>query len=160
MASVMTPVENDQSFGLTTFLAGTTRAWGIFEDRFGRLRRRFDVEMNGQWQGDVFRLDERFAYDDGRIEHRTWLVKPVSADRFEATCDDCVGKALGSSSAGMIRMSYAFRLRLPSRVVTVDFDDRIYRMTERTAVNRATVSKWGVKLGELSLFFEKPSLVP
>jgi hypothetical protein len=35
----------------------------------------------------------------------------------------------------------------------VDFDDRIYRMGEGRAVNRATMSKWGIKLGELSLFF-------
>ena len=155
MANDMTLIDAEARFELTTFLAGSTRAWGIFEDRFGRLRRRFDVKMQGHWQDGVFRLDERFAYDDGRIENRTWLVNPVSADRFEATCDDCVGKAAGTCSAGMIRMSYAFRLRLPSRVVTVDFDDRIYRINASTAVNRATVRKWGIRLGELSLFIEK-----
>ena len=160
MANDMTPINSDPRFELTTFLAGSTRAWGIFEDRFGRLRRRFDVEMYGQWQNDVFRLDERFAYDDGRVENRTWLVTPVSAERFEATSDDCVGKASGTCLPGMIQMFYAFRLKLPARVLTVDFDDRIYRISARTAVNRATVSKWGVRLGELSLFFEKQASVP
>jgi len=37
----------------------------------------------------------------------------------------------------------------------VAFDDRLYRVGDRIAVNRATMSKWGVKLGELSLFFQR-----
>ena len=65
-------------FELTTFLDGRTKAWGMFEDRFGRLRRRFEVDMHGRWQEGVFLLDERFVYDDGRVEQRTWLVKPLS----------------------------------------------------------------------------------
>jgi hypothetical protein len=158
LANDMTPIEQVPRFELTTFLDGRTRAWGIFEDRFGRLRRRFGVEMTGQWQDETFRLDERFTYDDGRTELRTWLVKTVSPGRFEATCADCIGVASGVCSADMVKMTYAFRLRLPSRVLAVNFDDRLYRMSATTAVNRATVRKWGIKIGELSLFFEKPAL--
>ena len=95
VANDMPPINDGALFELTTFLAGRTRAWGIFEDRFGRLRRRFDVDMDGRWQEGVFRLDERFVYDDGRIENRTWLVRQLSEGRFEATCDDCVGVAAG-----------------------------------------------------------------
>jgi hypothetical protein len=146
---------SEPRFELPSFLTGTTKAWGIFEDRFGRLRLRFDVKMKGSWLDGVFKLDERFAYDDGRVEHRVWLVKHVSADRFEATCDDCVGVASGTYSEGQIHMSYTFRLRLPSRVVNVDIDDRLYRINAHTAVNRSTVRKWGIRIGEISLFFER-----
>ena len=145
----------DEMFELTTFLDGYTKAWGVFEDRFGRMRRRFEVDMHGGWRDGVFVLDERFAYDDGRVENRSWHVKPLSDGRFEATCPDCVGAASGACTRDTIRMSYAFRLRLPSRVVTLNFEDRLYRMSARTAVNRATMRKWGVRLGELSLFFER-----
>lgn len=155
MPNDMTPSDDGARFELTSFLDGQTKAWGVFEDRFGRLRRRFEVAMHGSWQGNVFVLDERFVYDNGRVEQRTWLVKPLPAGRFEATCADCVGVARGESSRDTIHMSYAFRLRLSSRVLTVDFKDRLYRISERMAVNRATVSKWGVRLGELSLFFER-----
>ena len=72
-------------FELTSFLDGKTRAWGVFEDRFGRLRRRFDVEMNGAWRGTNFVLDERFVYDDGRSEMRQWVVKPMPGGHFRAT---------------------------------------------------------------------------
>lgn len=147
-------------FELTSFLAGKTRAWGIFEDRFGRLRRRLEVEMEGRWDGDKFVLDERFTYDTGEVEIRRWLVEPAGEGRFRATCPDCVGEAVGQCDEDSIRMSYRFRLKLESRDVVVSFEDRIYRMNNDHAVNRATMTKWGVKLGELALFFERAPLRP
>lgn len=142
-------------FELTTFLHGRTRAWGIFEDRFGRLRRRFEVAMVGTWSSGVFVLDEQFIYDDGRIEHRVWRVTPLSDGRFSATCDDCIGVAIGQCTTDSVEMTYKFRLRLPSRTLVVDFVDRLYKINGTSAVNRATVRKWGFKIGDLSLFFLK-----
>jgi len=147
------PVESH--FELTKFLEGRTYAWGIFEDRFGRLRRKFSVEMNGRWQDGVFFLDEKFLYDTGEEETRTWQVTAPSSDSFTATCPDCVGTAVGHCDADSIRMSYRFRLTIQNRAFVVDFDDRIYRMGDGIAVNRARMSKWGIRLGELSLFFRK-----
>ena len=155
MANDSSPAPVRVRFELTSFLAGKTRAWGIFEDRFGRLRQRFDIEMVGTWQDTKFRLNEQFRYEDGRVEFRTWWVTPGTAGAFRAECDDCVGGARGACTNDMVHMSYAFRLKLPSRSLVVDFDDRLYRISETTAVNRVTMRKWGVKLGELSLFFTR-----
>jgi Protein of unknown function (DUF3833) len=154
MAQDMTTAVSSR-FELTSFLEGRTSAWGIFEDRFGKLRRRFSVEMNGRWKGSAFHLDECFIYDTGERELRTWIVTPLGDGRFTATCPDCVGRASGECDDQSIRMRYRFRLRLGGRTINVSFDDRIYRMCEDIAVNRATMSKWGVKLGELSLFFRR-----
>lgn len=148
-------VDTAQLFELTTFLEGPTRAWGIFEDRFGRVRRRLTVDMFGRWVDGVFVLDERFEYDGDAVERRTWRVVPLGGGRFRATCPDCVGEAIGECSASAIHMSYRFLLKLERREITVAFDDRIYRMGDTIAVNRATMSKWGFKLGELSLFFQR-----
>ncbi len=154
MAPVMT-TRPQTLFELTTFLEGRTTAWGIFEDRFGRLRRRFSVEMHGAWQGGVFQLNERFVYDTGEAEVRTWIVTPRGSGRFTATCPDCIGVAVGECDDDRIRMRYRFRLQLSGSVMIVTFDDRIYRMGDDIAVNRAVMSKWGIKLGALSLFFHR-----
>lgn len=142
-------------FELTAFLEGRTRAWGVFEDRFGRVRRRLAVDMTGRWDSGVFVLDERFEYDGDAVETRTWRIVPLEAGRFRASCADCVGDAMGECSADSVRMSYRFRLKLESREIVVAFDDRLYRVRDTIAVNRATMSKWGIKLGELSLFFQR-----
>jgi Protein of unknown function (DUF3833) len=149
------PTPDMVPFDLTTFLFGTSTARGVFEDRFGRLRRRFDVKLHGSWQDGVFKLEEQFVYDDGSVEQRVWWVKPVAADRFEARCDDCIGVAAGTCTTDIIRMSYLFRLRLPSRVIAATIDDRFYRVTAQTAINRATVRKWGIRIGEITLVFER-----
>ena len=142
-------------FEITSFLEGRTTAFGVFEDRFGTLRRRFWVEMVGRWQDGVFHLDETFTYDTGDTELRTWRVVPQQDGRFTATCLDCVGEAHGECSADSIRMRYRFRLKFSNREMVVSFHDRIYRMGDDVAVNRATMSKWGVRLGELSLIFRR-----
>jgi hypothetical protein len=142
-------------FELTSFLEGRTFAWGIFEDRFGHVRRRFTVEMVGRWQERVFHLDERFTYDDGSLETRVWRIEPSGEGRFTASCADCVGIAQGECSADAIRMAYTFRLKVDGRELHVTFDDRIYRVGEHVAVNRAIMRKWGVRLGEVSLFFQR-----
>lgn len=158
MANDMSPDRPPDRFELTTYLEGRTRAWGIFEDRFGHLRRRFSVEMTGHWHDRVFLLDEHFHYDSGETERRTWRIVPGEDGRFTATCEDCLGEATGAAGRDSVRMSYKLRLKMGARELIVDFDDRIYRMGDTIAMNRATMSKWGVRLGEVSLFFEREGL--
>ena len=147
-----------QMFDLPRFLEGQTHAWGVFQDRFGRVRNRFTVEMEGRWEGTRFQLNEAFAYDDGRSETRVWSVTAAVDGQFEASCADCIGRAKGRLEAGFSRMSYTFRLKLPSRTLDVTFDDRIFPMSADTAVNRAIMRKWGIKLGELWVFFQRGPL--
>ncbi|XLM23053.1 DUF3833 domain-containing protein, partial [Chromobacterium piscinae] len=47
------------------FFLGKTEAWGMFQDRQGRLVKRFTVAMDGERQGDEIVLNERFQYSDG-----------------------------------------------------------------------------------------------
>jgi hypothetical protein len=157
MTQDMLPADMPERFELTQFLNGRTTAWGIMEDRFGAIRARFTVSMHGYWEGNSFILDEAFSYDAGYTETRRWRVAPHEGGRFSASCDDCVGQASGESSKDTIRMFYRFRLKLSTREVVVSFNDRIYRMSHDTAINRTTISKWGVRLGELSIFFKRES---
>ena len=40
------------------YFAGETQAWGLFEDRFGTIRRQFSVDIVGTWDGEFLTLDE------------------------------------------------------------------------------------------------------
>lgn len=142
-------------FDLTRFLAGRMRAWGVFEDRAGRSRRRFVVDLDGRRDGSRFILDERFEFDDGVIEERRWVFLVESDGSFTATSPDVVGMAQGRSSAGEARMRYVFRLQVSGRSINVEFDDRFYRIDDDRAINRATISKFGVRLGELTILFDR-----
>ena len=70
---------------LEEFFAGQSVAYGIFEDRFGNLRRQFRVNLSGDLDGNRLVLDEEFLYDDGERANRTWTI-----DRLESA-DCCKG---------------------------------------------------------------------
>ena len=151
------PASDDKSdpFDLTQFLLGRTRAYGLFQDRFGRVRRRFVVTIDGAWDGDSFRLDESFAYDDGVTEQRCWRLTGVRDGQFTATTDDCIGVARGQAWAHETRLRYKMRLNTGKRRITVDFDDRIFEVAPHLAINRAIVRKWGIRVGDVSIVFER-----
>ncbi|MFZ4806279.1 MAG: DUF3833 family protein [Hyphomicrobiaceae bacterium] len=154
MANDMTPFVHG-SFDLTRFLEGPVTAWGVFQDRFGRVRKRFSVQMVGRWSGPSFIIDERFVYDDSTEERRVWSLEPRGPGRFVARSAACIGEARGHSTSDQATMRYKFRLELKNGPLTVDFDDRIFRIDDYRAINRATIRKWGVRLGELTLWFER-----
>ena len=60
---------------LAEFFRGDSIAYGIFEDRFGNLRRQFRVNMTGTVEGDTLTLAEDFLYDDGERAERTWVIR-------------------------------------------------------------------------------------
>jgi hypothetical protein len=152
----ITAGQHDDLFDLTRFFQGHTRAHGVFENRKGQVRRRFTAEITGTWEGTTFRMDETFRYDDGRLEERTWFVDQLVGDRFTARCADLVGNARGVSTSDGSHMTYTFRLVLKSgHRISVDFDDRMYRVHDDLLLNRATVRKWGFRVGELYITFER-----
>lgn len=140
------------------YFLGETRAWGLFQDRFGTVRREFSVDIEGRMEGDVLVLDEAFLYADGERDQRTWHIRPLADGRYEGEADDIVGTATGRREGKAMRWSYLFDLPIGERTWRVSFDDWMFLQDEAVMINRATVSKWGLTLGEVYIFFKKPEL--
>ena len=155
MAEHIPAGEGGPALDITEFFLGRTKAYGLFEDRFGRPRRSFNVVIDGAWDGEIFVLREDFLYDDGSRERRQWRIAPQGGGDFTATAPDCVGVSYGKAGPGRWRMRYAFMLRLKKRLVAVSFDDQVYKVDGRLAINRATASKWGVRLGQVLIVYER-----
>jgi hypothetical protein len=66
-----------------------------------------------------------------------------------------VGEASGQVSGNAFRWGYTLALPVDGRVWNVEFDDWMYLMDDRVMLNKATMSKWGVKLGEVTLSFTR-----
>lgn len=137
------------------YFLGKTRAWGIFQDRFGKVRRQMVVDIDGRVEGDTLILDESFRYSDGETEQRTWRLTKVAPDRYEGTANGVVGTAVARIAGQAMNLVYDFDLKVGESVWRVHFDDWIWQQDDDVLVNRTTVSKWGFTLGEVSLFFQK-----
>lgn len=143
-------------FRLERYFDGRVLAWGWFEDRFGKVQRQFFVEIDGQWDGQQLILDEAFEYSDGETEHRTWTITPDGQGGYLGHAADIVGTAQGQSAGNALNWRYSMDLKVGDRHWRVHFNDWMLLQPGGVLLNRATVSKWGLTLGEVRLFFLKP----
>ena len=135
------------------YFAQRLEAYGVFVDRFGAIRRQFNVEVKGTRTSDGFILDEDFLYDDGERETRRWIVTALGDGRYRGECADVIGTATGKCTDNMLSWRYDFRLAMYGRKVAVRFDDVMVLQAGGVMVNRAMVSKAGFRLGEVLLTF-------
>lgn len=147
---------NKPELVLEDYFNGKTRAWGLFHDRFGNLKRSFEVDINGVLDGNTLILDEKFTYDDGEKESRIWTIKILENNKYSGTADDVVGEAIGESSGNALHWKYKLNLKVKNSIVQVDFDDWMFLQEEGVLINRAEVKKWGLNLGVVTITFVKP----
>ena len=140
---------------LDRYFNGRIRAHGIFQKRGGEVVRRFTVVMDCHWEGNQGVLDEAFTYSDGSTERRIWRLTKHTDGRYTGTAGDVVGEAQGQTSGNAFRWNYTLRLPVDGKEYEVQFDDWMFLVDDRVLLNRATMSKFGVTLGEVLLSFTK-----
>lgn len=140
---------------LKTYFNGTIDAWGMFQDRSGKVVKRFTVLMKCSWQGNQGVLDEDFSYSDGTKEKRIWRLTETAPGSYIGKADDVVGQAIGQAAGNALNWRYVLALPVDGKVYNVDFDDWMYLIDEKVMINRAVMSKFGFKLGEVLLSFTK-----
>ncbi|MBX3653828.1 MAG: DUF3833 domain-containing protein [Ramlibacter sp.] len=140
---------------LRGYFNGTLDAWGVFTDRSGKVVKRFTVVMTCSWQGDQGVLDEDFLYSDGSRQRRVWRLTRLADGHYIGRADDVVGQALGQARGNALRWEYTLALPVDGQTYHVQFDDWMYLMTDRVMLNKAVMSKYGFKLGEVTLSFTK-----
>lgn len=140
---------------LQTYFNGSIDAWGLFQDRNGKVVKRFTVVMECHWEGDTGTLDEAFVYSDGTKQRRVWTLRKTGPNTFSGTAPDVIGEAKGSVAGNALRWNYVLALPVDGTVYHVNFDDWMFQMDDRVMMNRATMSKFGFTLGEVILSFRK-----
>ena len=140
---------------LEDYFEGQTRAWGIFEDRFGNLRRQFTVDIEGTWDGEQLTLVEDFVFADGEEDQRIWRIRKIDDHNYEGRADDVVGVANGRAYGNALNWQYRMLLRVGGSEWNVGFDDWMFLQEDGVLINRASVSKLGFEIGRVTLFFKK-----
>ena len=149
--------ESEPKLSLFDYFKGKTSAWGIFEDRFGNVRRQFQVDIEGRINGNEMTLDERFYYNDGEKDQRIWRIRKTGDQTFEGEADDVIGTAKGEVQGNALNWTYDLNLKVGDSSYKVHFDDWMFLQSGGVMINRARLSKWGFDIGEVTLFFMKPA---
>lgn len=144
---------------LSEYFNGTIDAYGIFTDRSGEVKKRFTVLLVAQWKvidgKKVGTLDESFEYSDGTKQKRIWTLTETAPGKYIGRADDVVGDALGESAGNALNWTYTLALPVDGAIYHVQFNDWMYLVTPKVMLNKATMSKFGIDLGEVTLSFYK-----
>ena len=147
--------DTEPEIKIEKYFEGQVKAWGILQDRKGRVTRQFEANMIGKFENNILTLEEDFFWKDGETQRRVWKIKKIDEHNYIGTAPDVVGEAKGVSYGSAFKFEYNLMIPFKGKNIKIRFDDWIFKQDEKVAINRATLSKFGLKVGELTVFFEK-----
>jgi hypothetical protein len=79
-----------------------------------------------------------------------------TGDGFTGRCEDATGVAHGRFLVGCATLESELMLRVGGRKLALRFEDVFYDAGGGAVLNRSSVSKWGIRLGQVLILFRKP----
>ena len=154
---VSTYAQEKPALKLEQYFGGKLLGHGVFMDRGGEVKRRFVVAITGTVTegGNTIVLDEQFTWSDGVKDARVWTLKKQTNGEWHGTAADVVGFATGKVAGNALNWRYVLALPVDGKVYNVDFDDWMYLVDDKVMINKAVMSKFGFRLGEVLISFTK-----
>ena len=137
------------------YFLGDVKAWGILQNRSGKVIKQFTADLNGKWDGSILILDEKFNWSNGEVQTRQWKIIKKNEHYYEGTAEDVVGTAKGYSYGPVFKFEYVLLAPWKSREIKIKFDDWIFKQDDKIAINKANMTKFGIKVAELTVMFVK-----
>lgn len=145
----------EKSFDIKEYFNGDVTAWGIIQSYTHKVERRFCVEIIGSWQGNKGTLAETFYFDDGEISYRNWQLTQQPEGHYLGTAEDVTGVAIGKHQGFTFQLQYTLQLPLAGKTYEMTMDDWMYQLDDHRVMNKTSMSKFGIKVAEITLFFNK-----
>jgi Protein of unknown function (DUF3833) len=138
-------------------LLGDTTARGKFSAING-VNRAFTAYLTGTRTGDTFTLAERFEYDDGEKDQKTWVLTLKPDGTYTGTREDVVGTARGWQDGKAFRLEYDVILPNEdgSPGMQVHFQDVMVLKSDGAVLNNASVGFWGFQVAGVELEIKRP----
>ena len=138
------------------FFSGQIDGYGMFQGRSGEVKKRFTVDIDATHEGDnVIVLDEKFNWADGTKSQRIWRLTQQADGSWTGTAGDVIGTATGEVVGNAFHWQYVLDLPVNDKNYKVNFDDWMYLIDKDVMLNRAVMSKFGVKLGSVTLSMQR-----
>lgn len=148
-------LKNSPILKMEEFFNGNVEAWGIIQDRKGNMTRSFKVSMKGDFSGGAGKIYEEFLFSDGEAKTRTWVVNKNSEGSYQGKADDILEGASGKTYGNSLNWEYEMDLEVDGSTYRVRFDDWMWQIDNKVIFNRSYIKKFGIVVGELSLFMKK-----
>ena len=140
---------------LEEFFDGELFAYGIVQNRFGKVQKRFTVDMVANWEGNVGILEEDFYYADGTTDRRVWRLVKEGNGVYSGTASDVSSDAIGATQGFAFQWGYTLDVPIDGKTWSFKLNDWMYLVDKKRLVNRAEMKKFGFVVGEITLVIEK-----
>ncbi len=140
---------------LSQFFQGKSHAYGVMHNWQGQQQLHFTAELCGQWQQNRGDLYEIFQFSDGRIDKRHWQLTVADDGSVTGTAEDVVGQAQGKLAGNTLYWHYTLRIPSEDDYIDVEVKDWLYLVSSAQLINRSTLHKFGLQVGELTLGIEQ-----
>ena len=140
---------------IRNYFRGNLEAYGILQDRSGKVIKTFTVKMKGTWKGNDGKLEEDFVFSDGKTDHRVWDLKVFDDNNFTGKAGDVVGIAKGEQYGNAMRMNYTLTIPYENRKINVNIDDWMFLIDNDSLINISQLKKFGFKVATLTIGFKK-----
>ena len=144
---------------LDKFFNGHLVAYGMVQDFRGKVIRRFRAEINASWQDGEGVLDEQFFFNDGEQQTRCWRLTKTG-NQYTGTAGYVGGQASGTTEGNALNWQYVLEIPVNGKVRHIKLNDWLYLVDENNLINRATMSKFGIPVGEITLYIRRESDQP
>lgn len=137
------------------FFKGDLTAKGVVKNRSGKVIRHFTATIKASWQNNIGTLDEKFIFNDGEVQYRTWTLTPTTNNKFVAIAGDVVGTGIGEYSGNAINLGYVLAIKYKSSTINVKVNDWMWLVDDKTVINESTLTKFGFQVGSVQLVINK-----
>ena len=144
---------------LERYFEGRSEGWGVMQSRFGTLLQQFQIEADGRFDAatQTLHLTETYRFDDGHVDELRWTIRQVETGRYEGVEPKLDGKANGRQAGNAFHWVYSRDVpQADGSERRLGFDDWFWLQPGNVLISRASVTKFGVEIGSLSVFYRKP----
>ena len=149
-------MNREPQFIIEEFFQGKVKAWGLIQDRKGKVLTRFEADIDASWEGNNGILDETFKYlESGEQQKRIWNITKVDELNYTGTAGDIIGIANGKQFGNAVNWVYSMDVPVGNKTVRLKFDDWLWSMDDKVAINRSYLKKFGFTVAEITLFLQQ-----
>ena len=143
-------------FDLYSYFQGKTWGRGLVFDRSGRMTRQFIVAIDGTISSSgELTLDEAFRWNDGEKSTRIWTIQRDTEGKYSGSAGDVVGMAQGKGDGNSFNWHYTLTVVVDGTSWNLSMNDWMFLQEGNILFNRAIMSKFGFKVGEVFIVFSK-----
>lgn len=156
-SAVLKPADFAQShpaFDPVNFWTGKTHSWGVIENGDAAPTSIITTTTDSTPEGAGLHMIQHVRHD-GQDSVRDWHIRRLGKHTFEATANDVVGAARGTTSGRTLHWKWTLATHPGNPLLNVTMDQWMYLSDHGTLLNRTIITKLGVRLAEVSEQFER-----